>query len=80
MQVGFGGAATSPNRALPYPESNQRVAATRTAADIGQPLAVARVATAGAAVPCEVLVQMSSSSYPCGLGSCNSVSYYVKNW
>lgn len=80
MQIGFGGTATSPYRPLPYPEPNQRVAASRTAADIGQPLAVARVATAGAAVPCEVLVQMSANPYPCGLGNCNSVSYFVKNW
>lgn len=76
VQVGFGDNQTSPFADSP----NQRVASSSASADIGQPLAVARVATAGAVIPCEVLVQMSASPYPCGLGYCNSLQYYVKNW
>lgn len=78
MQIGFGGWPYSPWRQLPYPD-NQRVARSSATAAVGQPLAVSRVATAGA-VPCEALVQQKGNYYQCNGGWCTGVSVTFKNW
>mmetsp|Transcript_13633 Transcript_13633/g.41196 ORF Transcript_13633/g.41196 Transcript_13633/m.41196 type:complete len:948 (-) Transcript_13633:1152-3995(-) len=76
--IGFGGWPYSPWRQLPYPD-NQRVARSSATAAVGQPLAVSRVATAGA-VPCEALVQQKGNYYQCNGGWCTGVSVTFKNW
>jgi hypothetical protein len=39
-----------------------------------------RVATAGAAVPCEVLVQPNGAPWQCGAAWCSSLAFFIKNW
>ena len=74
--MGFGDNSSTP---FGYSD-NQRVASTSGSAAIGQPIAVARVATQ-ASVPCEVLVQQQAGDgYQCTGGYCLQLALYVRSW